>query len=71
MSVFCFLPFLFLIFFQILRPEVDADANADAGIIVEAPIHHAPGLRYIAGETPCSDLCDAVRVHVYDKLLPM
>ena len=34
-------------------------AAADAGRILEtcqAPIHHAPGLRYIAEETPCSDL---------------
>ena len=34
-------------------------AAADAGRILEtcqAPIHHAPGLRYIAEETPCSDI---------------
>ena len=32
--------------------------DAAAGRILEtcqAPIHHAPGLRYIAEETPCSD----------------
>ena len=36
----------------------DAAAAAAAGRILEtcqAPIHHAPGLRYIAEETPCSD----------------
>ena len=36
-----------------------AAADADAGRILEtcqAPIHHAPGLRYIAEETPCSDI---------------
>ena len=36
-----------------------AAADADAGRILEtcqAPIHHAPGPRYIAEETPCSDI---------------
>ena len=36
----------------------DAAASAAAGRILEtcqAPIHHAPGLRYIAEEPPCSD----------------
>ena len=36
-----------------------ASAAAAAGRILEtcqAPIHHAPGLRYIAEETPCSDI---------------
>ena len=39
--------------------DASAAADADAGRILEtcqAPIHHAPGLRYIAEETPCSDL---------------
>ena len=38
-------------------------AAADAGIILEtcqAPIQHAPGLRYIAEETPCSDICSLI-----------
>ena len=36
----------------------DAAAASAAGRILEtwqAPIHHAPGPRYIAEETPCSD----------------
>ena len=44
---------------------VFGDAAAAAGRILEtcqAPIHHAPGLRYIAEETPCSDIWHTLRI---------
>ena len=49
---------VFLLFSAKAAIPFFGDAAA-AGRILEtcqAPIHHAPGLRYIAEETPCSDI---------------
>ena len=50
--------FFFLFSAKTAIPVFGDAAAADAGRILEtcqAPIHHAPGLRYIAEEPPCSD----------------